>query len=162
MARNEKVCIFTGHRIIAREHVARLPELLDMAILSAYESGCRSFWAGGALGFDRLAADAVIRARNAYTDIRLGILVPCRDQDRHWTEAEQSAYRFQLDAADVVEVMAEEYYDGCMRARNQALVARGDVCIAYMTASGSGAAQTVKMAEAAKLNVVNLAYLFFD
>ncbi len=154
-----KVCIFTGHRVIQQEHVAALPDLLDMAVVSAYEMGCRNFWSGGALGFDRMAADAVIRARNCYGDIRLGILVPCRDQDRSWSEEERSAYRYQLAAADEVEVLSEQYYQGCMRDRNAALVARGDVCIAYMIATHSGSAQTLKMAEAHHLNIVNLAYL---
>ncbi len=152
-----QVCIFTGHRMIPREHREQLPALLDMAIVSAYELGCKTFLAGGALGFDRMAADAVIRARNCYPDIFLGILVPCRDQDKGWSEEERSAYRYQLAAADSVEVLAEAYYDGCMRARNQALVDRGDVCITYLTSYRSGSAQTVKMAEAARLKIVHLA-----
>ncbi len=159
MEKTGRVCIFTGHRVISQEHMGVLPDLLEMAIQSAYEMGCKTFWAGGALGFDRIAADAVIRARNIYSDIRLGILVPCRDQDKNWSVEEQSAYRYQLAAADMVEVLSEHYYDGCMRARNQSLVDRGDVCIAYALTTHSGASQTVKMAEAARLNIVNLAYL---
>ncbi len=153
----EKTCIFTGHRVIAREHMDKVREGLARSVAAAYEAGCTTFLTGGAMGFDRMAGDAVLRFRLHHPDVHLVILVPCRDQDAKWHERERARYRDQLAAADTVEFLSERYYDGCMQARNQALVARGDRCIAYVTKIRSGAAQTVRLAEAKAIPVVNLA-----
>ncbi len=154
---SKKVCIFTGHRVIPREHLAPLQNLLDRGVAWAYEQGYTVFLCGGAMGFDRMAADAVLRARVLHPDIHLGIIMPCRDQDSKWSDAEKSAYKKQLDAADSVEVLREHYVAGCMQARNRVLVQRGDVCIAYAKRAGSGSGQTMEMARKRGIPIYNLA-----
>jgi sigma-E factor negative regulatory protein RseC len=53
-------CAFSGHRVIPIEKQAMLRDLLRRAIAYAYENGCRSFFCGGAIGFDTYAAKEVI------------------------------------------------------------------------------------------------------
>ena len=55
-------CCFTGHRRIPPEVVAPLRERLEAEIESLIRQGVRYFGAGGALGFDPLAAEAVLEA----------------------------------------------------------------------------------------------------
>ena len=50
-------CCFTGHRRIPPEAVAPLRERLEAEIESLIRQGVRYFGAGGALGFDTLAAE---------------------------------------------------------------------------------------------------------
>ncbi len=144
---DKKVCIFTGHRTIANQDIVSLPLRLSEMVERVYRFGCTEFWCGGAMGFDRMAADAVLAARSAHPEIRLCIAVPCRDQDRLWQDAERRLYRAQLDRADHVEVLSERYYDGCMRERNLWMANRADVCIAYVNSYRSGSAQTMRMVE---------------
>lgn len=56
----EKTVCFTGHRIIPSEKRASLFAHLTDVITSLLEAGYRYFGAGGALGFDTLAAQAVL------------------------------------------------------------------------------------------------------
>ena len=53
------VC-FTGHRQIDPAHAVLLPALLDAAIRELYGRGARVFRAGGAIGFDTVAALKVL------------------------------------------------------------------------------------------------------
>ena len=78
-------CSFTGHRIIKKSHSAKLRELLSRAIEYAYSNGVRTFYSGGAIGFDTLAASEVIKFRASHPDTRLVILVPCPEQSAKWS-----------------------------------------------------------------------------
>ncbi len=152
----DRICSFTGHRQIKKEHKASLANLLSRAISFAYENGVRSFLAGGAVGFDTLAAKAVINFRLSHPDVRLIILVPCKNQAEKWSDEEKSIYEYTLSVADEVEYLAEEYYDGCMKERNTALAERCDILIAYVGRYMGGSAQTLRMAEKLDKTVYNL------
>ena len=56
-----KTCCFTGHRRIPREALPRLERRLSEELEALAARGVVYFGAGGALGFDTLAAEAVIR-----------------------------------------------------------------------------------------------------
>ncbi len=72
----EETCCFTGHREIPRGAVKRLAELLDEEIERLAAGGVRFFGAGGAEGFDTLAAQAVLRARARRPELRLILVLP--------------------------------------------------------------------------------------
>ena len=150
------VCSFTGHREIPREHLSSLSDLLKRAVAYAYSEGCRTFCAGGALGFDTLAAREVILFRMTHPDVSLVLLLPCIDQDKSWGERQQSDYQFILKNADSVEYVSDEYTKGCMKERNMALAERCDIMIAYVGKPYSGAGQTVRFAERLNKRVYNL------
>lgn len=150
-------CSFTGHRNIKAEHEAALPELVLRAIGYAYERGCRTFYSGGAVGFDTVAAREVIRFRMTHPDVRLVILVPCINQDAAWSYRQREAYSYILSSADeVIFVSSEPYRDGCMRERNRRLVELADILICYASRRNSGAGQTVTMADKLNKEIYNL------
>ena len=149
-------CSFTGHRVIEDRHMNAIGDLLSRAVEYAYKEGCREFFAGGAQGFDTLAAREVIRFRISHPDVSLVLLLPCTDQNAHWSDHATSSYEYTLSAADEVRYISEEYTRGCMRERNQALVDSCDILIAYVGKEKSGGGQTLRMAERAKKRVYNL------
>lgn len=151
----QKTCCFTGHRILPKEEREQIRARLARAIRNLYEEGYRHFVAGGALGFDTVAAETVLAFRRHYPDITLTLMLPCADQDARWTDEERAIYTAQKQAADEVITLADRYFDGCMQKRNQAMVDASSACIAYMTRLRSGAGQTVRMAHAAGLRVIN-------
>ena len=59
----EKTCCFTGHRKIPPEERAGISDRLEHIIISLYQQGIQTYEAGGALGFDTLAARTVLRLR---------------------------------------------------------------------------------------------------
>lgn len=151
-----QTCAFTGHRFIKREHVSALAELLLRAIEYAYEKGCRTYLAGGAIGFDTEAARAVIKFRMSHPDVKLKLILPCQDQAEKWTDSQRSVYEYTLSEADEIVYISDGYYDGCLKDRNRALAEGCDMLIAYVGRSNSGAAQTVRMASALSREVYNL------
>ncbi len=151
-----KNCAFTGHRKIEDRHKDKIEDLLLRAVSFAYTEGCRTFITGGALGFDTLAAREVIRFRLSHPDVRLMIILPCRNQSESWLPSQISLYEYTLANADEVEFVTDEYTDGCMRQRNQRLADLCDMMIAYVTRPYSGAAQTVRMAAKNEKTIYNL------
>lgn len=56
---DEKICGFAGHRIIKGEIKTRL----EKEISSLCEKGYNTFLSGGALGFDTIAAQTVLKIK---------------------------------------------------------------------------------------------------
>ena len=98
----EKTCCFTGHRVIPARSLPALAKELEQTLRRLIGAGVRYFGAGGALGFDTLAAETVLRLKGEYPGIRLILVLPCRDQTRGWREADVRRYRDILRRADKV------------------------------------------------------------
>lgn len=149
-------CCFTGHRRLPTG--GRLVRLCEDRVREAYRAGCRRFFAGGALGFDMLAAAVVCRLRDTeLSDITLHLLLPCRDQDARWSARDRERYRKMIELSDSHTFLYDAYSDGVMAARNRALVEAADLCIAYMSTPASGTGLTVSMAKRRGIPVWNLA-----
>ena len=151
-----RACSFTGHRSFPDGHRKSLIDHLKRAVEYAYNLGCREFYAGGALGFDTLAAREVIRFRLSHPDVSLILLLPCLNQNELWSDSDTDAYEYILSEADEVRYFADTYTNGCMQKRNKALAEACDIMIAYVRRPRSGAAQTVRMAESLGKKVYNL------
>lgn len=152
----ERTVCFTGHRNIAREHMMALPALLKAEIARQAEAGAVHFRAGGAVGFDTLAALCVLEQKKYYPHIKLDLILPCRDQDAEWNESNRRAYRFVLESADSVSYVRERYSEGCMLERDRRLVQGSDVCVAFLTKNKGGTAYTAAYALKNGLEFVNL------
>ena len=153
------VC-FTGHRELSPEEcalvAARLPALLRR--LSA-ECRTRDFYAGGALGFDTLAALAVLDLRDGkHLPVSLRLILPCRDQSSRWSLEDRAVYAEILTRADSAAVMSPAYYNGCMLVRDRELVDRADLCVCCLRpgCETGGTAYTVRCAHRAGIPVINL------
>ena len=67
--RSKTVC-FTGHRELPADDLPEISKHLEDTLATLIEQGYRYFGAGGALGFDTLAAQVVLRLRERYPRIR--------------------------------------------------------------------------------------------
>lgn len=154
----QRVCCFTGHRGIVEGEKSILVTRLDDIIKKLIDQGIVFFGSGMAVGFDMLAAQAVLKARKCNPAVKLIAVLPCSNQDERWNADDKKTYRKLLDAADkIVHVTNKPYSDGCMAARNKHLVSHSGVCVAYMRHGRSGTAQTVRMAREHGLKIINLA-----
>ena len=151
-----KSCSFTGHRFIPKTHEKALESLLNRAIDYLYNEGIRDFYCGGALGFDTMAAKQLILKRMKNRDIKLILLLPCKNQDLKFSEIEKQMYSYILSSADEIVVLSEEYTPTCMKKRNKALVDACDVLVSYAFKKNSGASQTIRMAIEQGKTVYNL------
>ncbi len=154
-----KAVCFTGHRKI-RTDTEALKNELDFAIETAILKGATFFYCGGALGFDTLAADAVIRAREKHPDITLNLVLPCRNefQTAKWNDSDKQEFYTILAMADSVEYANDEYTKDCMKQRNARLVELSDLCICYYNTNEarSGTGQTYRMALKKGIEIINL------
>ncbi len=158
----EQTCCFTGHRVVAARLRDEVIAAVDCRIKELYHAGFRYFMAGGALGFDMLAEVEVLRAARFDDDIKLILVLPCRDQTSQWENMpgyveHLRKYKQILGMADCVVYVNDFYTDTCMRERNRYMVDRSSACIAYYNGyPRSGAGQTYRMAEADGLEIFNI------
>ncbi|MBO5306263.1 MAG: DUF1273 family protein [Clostridia bacterium] len=152
----EKICCFTGHRSLYDDKI-KLLEILDVLLDNMITQGYTVFRAGGALGFDMLATEAVIKKKENGRDIRLELMLPCPEQAEKWSEEHRARYKRILLQADHKEYIAEKYLRGCMHERNRRLVDGSALCIAYCKRQSGGTAYTCRYAKEKGLTVINLA-----
>ena len=158
MISKEKTICFTGHRDMkAPEWVRkRLAEAIEKYVQDGYDT----FLAGGARGFDNLAADFVIGLKRKYPNIKLIVVLPFPNQYKHvnnWNADEVKEYKSVLKRADERITLLNEYKSGSYFQRNRFLVDNSSLCIAYHRRNGSGTAYTVNYAELSKIPIINLA-----
>ncbi len=157
-AGREGCCAFTGHRSLG----AATPEEVsgwasEQIRWLYYEKNVRVFLTGGALGFDTVAAEAVLRLRAELSGCRLAVVIPCRDQDARWSAGNAERYRRILARADQVTEIARTYRNGCMLERDRYLVDHAGWLITYYDGRPSGGtAYTVRYAEKNHVTILPL------
>ena len=153
----EQTWCFTGHRDLPHALLPQMKEDLDRAILHLLAQGVRFFGAGGALGFDTLAAQAVLRLRQSHPELRLILVLPCRTQADRWTARQKDTYASILARADKVIYTSDSYFAGCMHYRNRFLVEHSGHCICYYAYARGGTHYTVGLCQRAGIPIINLA-----
>ncbi len=154
--RQVTVC-FTGHRQLEDHEAETISARLDLLLPKLYLQGYRRFLCGGALGFDTLAAEAVMRLQAIYPDVMLVMAIPCATQAMRWNKMDTRRYEQILYAADETHVLSPAYYNGCMMVRNRFMVDRSALCVCYLDKMKGGTMSTVAYAVQEKLSVLNLA-----
>jgi uncharacterized phage-like protein YoqJ len=153
----EKTVCFTGHRTIPMLKKWKIEKKLKETLEPLIDNGYCYFGAGGALGFDTIAAQTVLGLKKKHPEIKLILVLPCKNQTRGWEEKDVSVYESIIEQADKV-VYTQEHYDrGCMFKRNRHLVDNSSVCVAYLTEEKGGTAYTVNYANQKGVKVINIA-----
>ena len=156
-SQREQTCCFTGHRDLPTASVNVLTDRLERTLRELIHGGVRYIGAGGALGFDTLAAQTVLKLRSEFPHIRLILVLPCLSQTRGWRKDDVRVYEDIKKAANKVTYTSEEYTRGCMHKRNRRLVDWSGTCVCYLTKPSGGTAYTVDYARRNGLCVINLA-----
>ena len=152
--KNHTVC-FTGHRKIPPEKLATVARRLKETLIELVEKGYLYFGAGGALGFDTLAAQTVLELKADFPQIKLILVLPCLSQADNWGIVDKRIYEQIMEKADKIVYTSCEYTKGCMHKRNRHLVDNSSVCVCYLTENTGGTAYTVNYAESKGLLVIN-------
>ena len=99
---SSKTCFFSGHRIMEKKEFALCKSLLREEILNKINEGVTRFIAGGAIGFDTMAAEAVLDLRADYTDIKLVLYLPCKNHFAKWNFGDVERFHEIKEQADEV------------------------------------------------------------
>lgn len=146
VTKKDQSCCFTGHRIVVPEHLSAVKARLNRQICRLTDNGIYRFIAGGARGFDTLAAETVLSLRETHPQIQLLLALPCKNQTKGWPATDKARYETILRHADEVHYLAEAYDSGCMMRRNRFMVDNSSCCIFYLTHMHSGTYKTVEYA----------------
>ena len=111
---SKESCCFTGHRILPAGELPALRAALRREISNLAEAGVGRFLAGGARGFDMLAAQEVLWLREERYALELVLVLPCPEQADRWNAREKQAYREMVQEADEVIYVSEVYTPDCM------------------------------------------------
>lgn len=157
MIDKSKVACFSGHRKLPH-NCQQLAADLEAAIVSLIERGVVFFGAGGALGFDMLAEETVLRLKERYPQIRLVLVLPCppEQQTLKWNADQCSRYYDILGKADKVRVLSDRYTSSCMLDRNRHMVDSSGYLICYLRESTGGTAYTVRYAESRGTEIIRI------
>ena len=148
---------FTGHRNIEGNKRLELRVAVDNALIELHQSGYRNFINGMAMGFDLLAASAVIALKRRFSDVKLIAVVPYRNQSEKFSEYEQKRYQYALQNADEVIVLREKYSNGCLLRRNDYMLAHASGLIAYYDGKPKGGTfYTIRKASESSMPIINL------
>ena len=143
-----KTVAFSGHRVLTGYDFD--PALMDRVILNLIKTGTENFLCGMALGFDMAAAESVLELKKKYK-VKLTAVLPCADQSQNFSEANKIRYQRILKRCDEVITLSEEYFSGCMHARDRYLVDNGDAVVCFLRKNSGGTYYTVNYAK--KLNI---------
>lgn len=152
-----KTCCFTGHRNLIHEEKLKVAVRLREIIEEQIKAGIVFYGAGGARGFDTLAAQTVLKMKKEYPQLRLILVLPCEDQTRGWRSEDIAVYEDIMRRSDKVVYVSREYTPDCMHKRNRHLVDHSGTCICYLTRSSGGTAYTVDYARRKGLHIINIA-----
>ena len=163
--KERKVAAFTGHRKkrLLREGtdrqvpVSRIREEVADLVMYLYGQGYREFYSGMAEGFDMIAAEAVLQLREHHKDMALVAAIPFRAQPAWFDPQDQLLYRELLGEADRVVMLSEKYYRGCYLRRDEYMVSRASIVVAYWdNVREGGTYYTVRKAVERGRRVINL------
>lgn len=151
---------FTGHRVIDLSVIESVQTQTNKMLEKLIDTGYRYFFCGGAMGFDMLAAQAVLRMWEQYVrHIGLLLALPYPEQAVGWSVENSEMYMQIKEAADKVIYTSGHYHRGCMFIRNRYMVDNSSWCISYQTNDKGGTAYTVNYARIRNIPIINIAEL---
>ena len=149
----ENCVSFTGHR----QAPYTLNGQLDRIIETLVTQGYTRFHSGMALGFDMMAAEAVLRAKQHHPEIRLIAVQPFPEQDSKYSENAKTRYRHIIDQADE-KVTTSPYYSnaGVYHIRNKYLIDHCSLVVSYFNGTPGGTQKTLEYARRMGKTIVTL------
>lgn len=151
-----KTIAFTGHRFINMDDSVLKNELTHL-IRCQYNNGYTAFIVCGAVGFDLLSAEIVLKLQQEFTDIQLFCAVPYAGHHLYFSREDQQRYSNIADRATSNILLSPHYYSDCFLHRNDYMIEHCSLLIAYYAQiMRSGTGYTVRRAEANNIPIINL------
>ena len=158
-------CCFTGYRpskmpfTLDREDAQykQFENCLFEEILRLINEGCTVFFSGMAMGFDIIAAEAVLMLKNLYKDkkIKLICVLPFETQGQSFSYIWKERYYNVLSRCDEKVVLADEYFQGCYQKRNEFMVDNSDFVLTWYDGKAGGTRNTLDYAARKQRYIVN-------
>lgn len=163
---NQTSAAFTGYRlskilrstyyensgVFLNEIAQRTFEAINFLV----ERGCTNFYNGGSSGYDLLAAEQVIRAKETNSNIKLIIVAPFKGQESRYDASDKRLYARILEQADETIFLAEHYTENSQfLRRNDYMLERVSNLICYYNGERGGTMYTFNRAKKAGMQIIN-------
>ncbi len=166
MTEKELGCCFTGYRPNklpfptdkSSPAYIQFENQLQGEIFRLIENGCTCFYTGMAMGFDIIAAECVLLAKDTYkkSPIKLICALPFIEQDDSFKDLWRERYNDILARADEVILISDKYYSGCYQKRNKFMVKNSDFVLTWFDGKRGGTKNTIDYAKSLGRTVINL------
>ena len=147
------VCFFGHRQIDDFSLVEQKTEALIDRLLNEHEYV--EFLVGRDGEFDQLVTSATLRCRKRLDTANCSVIwvMPYLKSDYIKNRESYDSY---YDSVEVYELSANAHPKSAIQSRYRAMVDRSDLCVFYGTHKGGGAYQTMRYAEKADANIINL------
>ena len=127
-------------------------------IIDLSEAGVTVFYSGMAMGFDIMAAEAVIDIMKLRPELgfRLVACLPYIEQASAYPPDWKARYDAALEESERVILLSDRYYRGCFQTRNKYMVDNSDFVLTYFDGSSGGTKNTVAYARKKGRGIINL------
>lgn len=129
-----KACCVTGHRRIPDDRIIDIKTQLEKEISQALNDGFKVFISGFADGTDLLFAEIVAEYKKQYPHLYLEAAIPHLSHIKKGDTHCQSL----LSKCDGVNILSQQYHQGCYMKRNRYMVQNSDRVIAVYDGRDSG------------------------
>ena len=143
---------FTGHR----EYSGSADEALRQVVRDLYNENYRIFLCGMARGFDLAAGECILDLRNELADIELVCVIPFYGQEQSFSQIDRERFHRLTELSDDVILLANEYSVGAFHSRNNFMINKSSVMVAYYNGSAGGTHYTIHRAAKRGLRIINL------
>lgn len=152
---NHSSCCFTGYRpnkfpfplVKENSEFIKFENGLYGQILKLANDGCRTFYCGMAMGFDLMAAEAVLLVKNVFNEpLRLICVLPFKGQSDTFSPQWKEKFDRVLQNADEQICLSDKYYIGCYQMRNIYMVDNSDYVVTWFDGRRGGTENTIRYA----------------
>ncbi len=145
------VCI-TGHRVVEKD-ITR--GVVEKYLNDLVNHNFHTFYVGMALGFDMLCFKILEKIR-LKKKIKIVACIPCPSQPDKFSDLQKEEYFRMVESADEKVVLSQSYTPSCMQRRNEYMVDKSGVVLAYLRRQKSGTANTVHYAQKKGVPIINI------
>ncbi len=114
------------------------------------------FYCGGAMGFDIIAGEIVLKLKETMPSINLVMVVPFFGQGQDFTPVWRNRYINLIDSSKRVIYLEKEYVNGCYFKRNRYLVDNTEGLITYYNGKSGGTKYTINYATKKNKKIINI------
>ena len=128
------------------------------AIAELISIGVCEFYTGMAMGFDILAAEAVLQIAKLRPELCLRLIacVPFKEQAQKYPGVWKKRYDNVLKNCDEALLLSDNYFSGCYQRRNEYMVNVSDMVLTYFDGKAGGTKNTVMYAMKKERKIVNI------
>lgn len=157
-------CCFTGYRpqkfpfSLENENneLSELIHWLEVSIYKLIKLGCKTFYSGMAMGFDILAAEAVLKLREHFPDVSLICAIPFPTQSAKYNDNWKDRYDDIISQCNDIVVVCDRYSPDCFQQRNKYMVNHSDCVLTWYNGKPSGTRNTLVYAQKLGKTLINI------